>query len=144
MYLNPIWACPFHYLGLYCLSCLSISTILRAFYLLKLFWKRYYSAHHSSHFLGTIHVFSQNLIWVPSRSCAMLKMDRNCCLNGVLPTHVFSQNLIWVPSLILKNPQDNTSSLIFINPLQKWESYDLTCTWVSAFEWRYLFLSKFC
>jgi hypothetical protein len=47
-------------------------------------------------------------------------------------------------SLILKHPQVNTSSLIFINPLQKWDSYGWACTWVSAFEWRYLFLSKFC
>jgi hypothetical protein len=74
-------------------------------------------------------------------SWAILKMVANWYLNGSWPIHVSYQNLIWVPSLIMKDPPDKTSSLIFIKPLPKWELYGLACNWVSTFEWRYLYIS---
>ena len=55
-----------------------------------------------------------------------------------------SQNLVCFPSLISKDPQAKTSSLIFINPLQKWESFGLAWTCSRDFELKYLFLSKDC
>ena len=48
------------------------------------------------------------------------------------------------PSLISKDPQTKTSSLIFINPLQKWESFGLAWTCDRDFVLKYLFRSKDC
>jgi hypothetical protein len=55
-----------------------------------------------------------------------------------------SQNLVFSPSLTEKEPSYNTSSLIFMRPLKKWESYGLALTWERDFELRYLFVSNFC
>jgi hypothetical protein len=54
------------------------------------------------------------------------------------------QKRVVLPSLIIKEPFVKTSSLIFISPLQKWESYGLALTYVRDLDLRYLFLSKSC
>ena len=61
-----------------------------------------------------------------------------------LPTQVSSQNRVALPSLIKKVPLVKTSSLIFISPLQKWESYSLALTYVKDLNRKYLFFSNSC
>jgi hypothetical protein len=92
-------------LGWHCLSCLVISAILKACHLLKLFWIRCYNVQHSSQW-PLRHVDHELL----------LEIVEKWYLNGVWPTHLSLQNLICISSLVMKDPQDKTWSLILITP----------------------------